>query len=247
MSTPYQNVAKAALINWNGLSLEEAENKIQNESIKELEEQVYAINSMKYAVVGIAKNSELSVQNTADFFEAIINGPEDSEVFKEVKDKVKGFTDEKILEVLSVIHDGWVFDNSSEKTFNKKVERKQLRQYAPIELIGWNEAKSDLLFLNPILESVGIKVDEDSLSRAYHKKVADYMERNNINSRDDLTNLIGQGRDYYSALPVELEMKLLPMKDTVSEEIVQNWINKDPETAQIMEIRQKEHNGDMHL
>lgn len=32
MATPYQNVAKAALINWNGLSEEEAISKINNES-----------------------------------------------------------------------------------------------------------------------------------------------------------------------------------------------------------------------
>ena len=47
MATPYQNVAKAALINWNGLSEEEAISKINNESISELESQVYAISSMQ--------------------------------------------------------------------------------------------------------------------------------------------------------------------------------------------------------
>ena len=46
MATPYQNVAKAVLINWNGLSEEEANTKIQTESVQELENQVYAMGSM---------------------------------------------------------------------------------------------------------------------------------------------------------------------------------------------------------
>ena len=47
-----------------------------------------------------------------------------------------------------------------DKTFNKKCDRKQLRQYAPLELIGWNEVKSDLLFLNPILKSIDVNVND---------------------------------------------------------------------------------------
>ena len=34
--TPYQNVAKAALMNWNGLTEEQANQKIQTESVQEL-------------------------------------------------------------------------------------------------------------------------------------------------------------------------------------------------------------------
>ena len=152
MATPYQNVAKAALINWNGLSEDEAISKINNESISELESQVYAMSSMKYAVIGISKQIGLSEEETTKFFDAVINGPKNAEIFNTVKAKSKDFSEEKQLGVLSTIHDGWVIDNSNEKTFNKKCDRKQLRQYAPLELIGWNEVKSDLLFLNPILK-----------------------------------------------------------------------------------------------
>ena len=87
MATPYQNVAKAALINWNGLSEDE----------------------------------------TTKFFDAVINGPENAEIFNTVKAKSKDFSEEKQLGVLSTIHDGWVIDNSNEKTFNKKCDRKQIR------------------------------------------------------------------------------------------------------------------------
>lgn len=238
--TPYQNVAKAALMNWNGLSEEEANAKIANETVQELEGQVYAMNSMKYAVIGIAEQTALTEEETTNFFEAVINGPENSAIFETVSQKAQNFTDMQKLAVLSTIHDGWVKDNSSEKTFNKKVDRQQLRQYAPLELIGWNEAKSDLLFLNPILASIGVQVNEQQLSGAYHESVANYMEEMQINSQDDLTALIQQGKAYYPALTDELETRLLPMSEIVSQQIIQNWNNKDLQTAEIMQNRQQE-------
>ena len=240
MATPYQNVAKAALINWNGLSEQEAEEKVQTESVKELESQVYAMGSMKYAVAGIANQVGLSGEETTNFFEAVINGPENAEIFGLVREKMQGFSEEQKLVVLSTIHDGWVIDNSSEKTFNEKVDKQQLRQYAPLDLIGWNEVRSDLLFLNPILESVGIHANEETLSQAYHTRVANYMEVMKINSKEDLTALIKQGRNYYPVLPEELEARLLPMSEIISDQMIQNWSDKDKETVQIMATRQQQ-------
>lgn len=248
MATPYQNVAKAALINWNGLSEEEANIKIQTESVQELESQVYAMSSMKYAVVGIAKQAGLNEEETTNFFEAVINGPEDSEIFRLISEKMQGFTEEQKLGVLTTIHDGWVVDNSSEKTFNKKVDRQQLRQYAPLELIGWNEVKSDLLFLNPVFASVGVQVDEIALAQAYHNRVANYMEEMKINNHDDLSALVQQGRNYYPALPEELDARLLPMSELVSSQIIENWNVKDIETARIFATRQQQmSNGGIQL
>lgn len=239
MATPYQVVAKAALINWNGLSEEEATIKIQNESVQELEKQVYAIGTIKYAVIGIAKEVDLSEKEAIKFFDGVINGPEDAKIFQIVTSKVQGMTDGQKLSILSTIHDGWVVDNSSEKKFNKKVAKQQLRQYAPLELIGWNEVKSDLLFLTPVLASVGVHIDEKKLSQVYHTKVANYMEIMQINNQNDITALIKQGRNYYPALSEKLDSRLSPMSEVVSEQIVQNWNTKDLETAQIFASRQQ--------
>lgn len=241
MATPYQNVAKAALINWNGLSEDEAISKINNESISELESQVYAMSSMKYAVIGISKQIGLGEEETTKFFDAVINGPENAEIFNIVKAKSKDFSEEKQLGVLSTIHDGWVIDNSNEKTFNKKCDRKQLRQYAPLELIGWNEVKSDLLFLNPILKSIDVNDNEKNLEQSYHNRVANYMNQMQINNQEDLTNLVKQGKDYYPILPEELERKIKLMSHIVSEQIEQNWNEKDLETSQIFNERKKQY------
>ena len=241
MATPYQEVANAALMQWPPYYLEEEANaKIQTESVQELESQVYAMGSMKYAVLGIAKQVGLNEEKTTKFFEAVINGPENDEIFEIVREKIQGFSEEQKLEVLATIHDGWVVDNSNEKTFNKKVDRQQLRQYAPLDLIGWNEVRNDLLFLTPILAAVGVQVDEVSLAQAYHTRVATYMEKMKINSQDDLTALVQQGRNYYPVLPEELEAKLFTMSEIVSGQMIQNWNTKDPDTAQILATRQQQ-------
>ena len=239
MATPYQNVAKAALMNWNGLSEAEATQKIQTESVQELEGQVYAMGSMKYAVAGIAEQAKLSEEEALSFAKAVINGPEDAPIFGTVAEKAKGFTEQQQLGVLSTIHDGWVKDNSSEKKFNKKVERQQLRQYAPLELIGWNEVKSDLLFLGPILDSIHVNLNEEALADAYHKNVASYMENHKIDSQDSLETLIASGHEYYKALPASLEVSLAPMIPAVATQMVENWNEKDPQTAQLFQSRQK--------
>lgn len=240
MATPYQNIAKSALMSWPPyFSEEEAEKKIQTETVQELEQQVGALSSVKYAVVGIGKQLNLSEEEAVSLFDAAVNGPENAEIFAVVTEKAKGLTDQQKLGVLSTIHDGWVDKYSDEKTFNKKVSRNQLRQYAPLELIGWNEVKSDLLFLNPILASIGVNVDEQSLESEYHSMVASYLEENQINSPDDLTDLVSQGRNYYRALSSnDLDKRLIPMSETVSSQMVENWSAKDPETAAIFSGRQ---------
>ena len=51
----YREIAKNALKNWNGLSDEEASEKVAGVSVEELESQVYAEDSIKAAVDGISK------------------------------------------------------------------------------------------------------------------------------------------------------------------------------------------------
>lgn len=239
MATPYREVAKAALIQWNGLTEEEATKKIETESIQELDNQVYAMDSVKYAVVGTAKQLGLSEEETLKFFDVVVNGPENSEMFEKVGTKTKELTQNQIIDVLSTIHDIWVQNNCSEKVFNKKVDRQQLRQYAPLELIGFNEVKSDLLFLKPILVSIGVTVDEEALSQAYHTRVDHYVEDKNLDGIEDLASLLSQGRNYYPILPKDLDERLKLLNEEVANQITNNWQEKDKETNDIYIKRQQ--------
>lgn len=243
MTTTYQNIAKSALKTWNGLTEEEANIKIKTETIKELEEQVYAMNSIKYAVVGITKQINLTEEEALTLFDAVINEKAQLTNFELILKKVQNLTNKQVLAVLSTIHDGKVKENSTEQIFNRKVVKQQLRQYAPLELIGWNEVKSDLLFLKPILNFIGVQVNDNQLAQSYHAIVADYMQQMNLNTQEDLTTLIKQGKAYYPVLPEELEKRLLPMSKIVSSQIIQNWNNKDLESLQIMQNRQQKLNS----
>ena len=97
------------------------------------------------------------------------------------------------------------------------------------------------MFLNPILKSIDVNVNEKNLEQSYHNRVANYMNQMQINNQDDLTNLVKQGKDYYPILPEKLERKLKLMSHIVSEQIEQNWNEKDLETSQIFNERKKQY------
>ena len=159
-------------MSWNGLSEEEATKKVQESSNEELEQQVYAEGSINYAIKGFQKYSQEYLKNKQGYGEPITD--HDVELFKEVVmtgkyryGSVQDFYDimrnkmgidldrsnveNLVLSVLSNIHDGWVKDNQK-----KFFARDKKYQHMPIELIGWKEAKNDLLFLKPMLEEMHI-------------------------------------------------------------------------------------------
>ena len=237
--TAYQKVAKAAFIAWPPyLTEEDSDKKVRTESFEELESQCWAKSSVESAALGIAKTLNLNEEETVEFCARVLYGPADAKIFEIVRSKFTAFSYDQILDVLAAIHDKWVVSNSSEKVFAKKVAKGQLRQYAPLELIGFNEVESDLLFLKPVLEAIGVSVDLNTLKAAYHARVAEYMESKAITSIDTLTSLIAQGRGYYPTLPEELALRLAPEISTVSEQIVENWRTKDAETFQLYQARQ---------
>ena len=47
-------------------------------------------------------------------------------------------------------------------------------------MIGWKEAKADLLFVEPILNSMGISIDEKQLEQEYNSRVETYFNRNGL-------------------------------------------------------------------
>ena len=81
---------------------------------------------------------------------------EDTDKAREVENAVN-----LIMDTLFHVHDGWVKDNV--KKFNA---REKKHQHMPSELIGWNEAKADLLFVRPIFEAAGIEVNEEELEQS---------------------------------------------------------------------------------
>ena len=233
----YKKIARDALMSWNGLSKEEATNKVREESNEELESQVYAQGSIKYALEGIVdwnnrfyqENQEkfavdctkylISEEDFSEMQDEIMNGGDEyydyyNNTLAEIGNKlpfgkylftsedyehyIRPGNDEKndmILSALSHIHDGWVKDNQK-----KFMARDKKYQHMPLELIGWDEAKSDLLFLGPILNAMDVEYNIASLEEAYDNKVKEFFRTKNIKEISQLTGEITKGAEFYPAL-----------------------------------------------
>ena len=229
MRVPYKEIALYALVKWNGKSEEEAMEMISTLPVDELENSVYAKGSVNHAIDSIALKLGLSEEDKKAFSDACYNGPEDAPIFAKVGSLINEQKDKEgfVLGVLSDIHDGWVVDNSSEKTFNKKKDRKQLRQYLPLPLIGYNEVKSDLIFLGPILASCGLDTNSLRLEGAYHGQVNDFIHNNELTSLEKLTLRVGEGKGFYPVLPDELAARLMPLANEIVEQVYGNWREND--------------------
>ena len=241
--TVYKQIARDALMSWNGLSEEEATKKVQEGSNEELEQQVYAEGSIDYAIKGFQKYSQEYLKNKHGYGEPITD--HDVELFKEVVmtgkyryGSVQDFYDimrnkmgidldrsnveNMVLSVLSTIHDGWVKDNQK-----KFFARDKKYQHMPIELIGWKEAKSDLLFLKPMLEEMHIMEfypylsTEEDLESAYNKRVQAFLKENNITDVSKLSEQISKGAEFYPALEGQEDI-IKALQDTkfVEEQVV---------------------------
>lgn len=202
--TPYRMIAKDALMSWNGLSEADAEKTVISSSFDDLEGQVWATGSIAYAVDAIAKLFQLSDQEKQDFSDAILAkdhaeiSKKDQKIFDRIAKKALGTEEKSVLYILSSIHDGWVKDNA--KKFNQEGREARRYQHLPIELIGFKEAKADLLFVGPILEAVGVNVDQTALQTEYDESVVRFLDRNNITSKASLANKIMQGTKFYKPL-----------------------------------------------
>lgn len=204
---PYYEVAKQALMNWNGLSEEEANKTIETSGFEELESQVYAVGSMEYAINEILRQLKIDSRYHEDIKKAMYGAPnfEESDRAEQFgilieAIKIEGLDpNQLIMDTLSAVHDGWVQDNAKQY-FTKKADRKQQYQFSPLELIGWKEAKSDLLFVKPIVEACNIKVDEQVLEELYNARVMQFLQDHQISNADDLAQRIEQGAEFYPAL-----------------------------------------------
>lgn len=190
---PYYQVARQALMNWKGLSEEEADKVISEQSFDKIEGQVWATGSMNYAIEGIRRSLDLSEQEMTALHDGVYEG-ENLEDLKEFK-SLNTDPNSTILDTLSAVHDGWVKDNQK-----KFFARDKKYQHLPLELIGWEEAKLDLLFVKPIMEAMGIEIDESALEEAYNKRAEKFKEDKGIKTKDDLREAISRGAEFYPAL-----------------------------------------------
>ena len=118
------------------------------------------------------------------------------ELASEISAKIqsKGL-EETIIEILGVIHDGWVKDNP-----NKFEARPKNYQFVTLKLLDFKEASLDLLFLQPILEACGLSIDIGALKDKFLQEQDEYLKEQSIYSHDDLVEKLRMGKEFYPAL-----------------------------------------------
>jgi len=203
---PYYQIAKNILLNENkDLPEEQVREMVISLNINELDKQVGAKKSVTYALQGIldylVAEEAIGVSEARKYFtqlsEQTFYGekyePDDiSEILYRLAEP-----NEFVISILSKIHNGWVKD--CPQKFSQEGENKQFK-HMPIELIGWEEVKSDLIFVKPILEKLGMSIDEQQLEGEYNERVANFLGMRNINGIENLRDEIVKSSDFYSAL-----------------------------------------------
>lgn len=221
LTIPYYQVAKSALMNWQGLSEEEAEEKIRTSTFEEIEGEVYARGSIDYAIDGIAKALSLEEYEIEELRLAVYEGVDrkSDNIFKSIENKVdinELYPPELVMDVLFSVHDGWVRD--SEKKFTA---REKKHQHMPSELIGWKEAKADLLFIKPIFEAANIEVSEQELEDEYNRRVKEFFLDRGIESKEALARELAKGAEFYPALEgQESVLSILADKEQVDSVVI---------------------------
>ena len=177
--SPYRQIVYSALLNW-GMAEdeEEAYGIASGFSLKELEEKVGATKSINAGLSAIAKLVGL---NLSDLNKYTYSDNRDDVSINFVLEQLSkvNFADESVISVLNEIHKSWVFDKF-EANFNKQGREDRQFQHLPTELIGWEEVKKDLLFVTPILESMGVKLDEEKLEKLYNNIALHFAVENGI-------------------------------------------------------------------
>ncbi len=231
LNSAYREIARDCLVNWHGMSTEEASIICEDEAIDDLENGVgnrtgvkamgYIDNVLAYIVARLA----MSPDHATKFREVIINGPDSAGVLKQVKEEALAISDEERFEitVLAVIHNNWVKNSNDKDSINSAKANHQLRQYAPLELIGFNEVKSDLIFLEPILNRMGKKINIKKLEKEYNNMGKEFCLDHGLRTIEDLEKYIKSGSYYQSVEMDDSKVKYLT-KDykLITKQIIDN-------------------------
>lgn len=209
VNSAYAKAAVQALVEWNKKSLEEAQEIVSTHSREEIEGMCWAEGSVKAGFDALVKSFrvrgiEISDSQKDELYGAILDGPEDSPLLSEIAGKVEEVDRHDVaLDALTEIHDNWVADpkNMSKiHRINKENGEPTAYMHTPLEMIGWDTVHLDYIFLKPVMESMGIPIEnEQELVKAYEDRQVSIFSGRQINDRDDLAKYLHDDvrNDYY--------------------------------------------------
>ena len=202
----YLEIAKNCLDNWYAdMPEEEKSALLKRADFDELESYIGARESIEAAIRGF--NDGCRMACLPDYFylmpeefmeEAIISDQVSArwqkhldEISYSVLFKDQYYLCKAVVFALDRIHNTWVKNNVS-KFFDENRKEKRF-MFMPLPVIGWKEARKDLLFLMPILEAVGFNLKEEWIEETYKMMVKKF-------EHDELVDFIVELGDTYDSL-----------------------------------------------
>ena len=73
-------------------------------------------------------------------------------------------------------------------------------QFVDLRLLSYEEVKSDLIFVKPILEACGVDIEDKELERCFLNLQKQFLNENNIDSHEKLVNFLSKGGEAYYTL-----------------------------------------------
>jgi len=194
MDSIEMKMAKSAAQNWG----QEEPKDLQEAKKKTDKSEISAVKAI-ISVLGLDSSIEERLLEEVYTQEAISD-----ELSQEIKNALDRTVDvfqsnNSIVDMLSIIHDEWVKNPDNTDKFVKEGRNKEY-QFAPLMLLNWKEVNSDLFFLKPILEGMGIEVDEKEIQEKFELKQKEFMIDNGLYSHEDVVAFLGKGVESYPAL-----------------------------------------------
>ena len=138
-NTVMGQITRDALMNWNGLEREDAEKQVQEYGTAEVASNNVTYGSELNSIKGIAQAIDLTEEQTNQLIKDINTQDRVSpELASEISARIqsKGL-EQTIIEILDVVHDGWVRDNP-----NKFEARPKNFQFVTLKLLDFKEART---------------------------------------------------------------------------------------------------------
>ena len=256
--TILQKIGISTFMKWNNLTESEAIKKVKESSVEEIDERIgslvkaiiegFKISSNKFLQSNLITSFIFTEYEEKVIYEIIKTGnycfEDKKEFYSRIKHSMGLFGKEAskekyiidvsdmIITVLTSIHDRWVMDNQE-----KFYQRDKKYQHMPIELIGWEEAEIDYIFLKPVLEEMNLldSIKEQDIIEAYNRQVEKFIYMYDITDEEKLKELISKGDKFYSALKGQNDilngLKDLNILNIVVDEIRNKGIGKNKKFA----------------
>ena len=169
----YSRVAFNVLVKMNNYSEDQAREAVETLSVEQFSKLTYGktpslmVNGMLSICESLGLNETETMQLCCEWMGETVDTNMTDKVREQLSHVMKmqsgrELIDKMAMDALTVIHDMSVFHDLPTHS--------ELYKLLPIETQGWHEAKGGLMYVGPILESIGVTIDEQTLRQEYTKR-----------------------------------------------------------------------------